>query len=41
VLSPHYSDQAALFNSGKFRRQMMNRDEIMASRTAELILLPK
>ena len=40
-LSPHYSDQASLFNSGKFRKQMMNRDEILASQTAVLILQPE
>ncbi len=41
LFSPHYRDQAALFNSGKFRRQLMDRGQILTSRTAELILLPE
>jgi penicillin amidase len=40
-LSDHYDDQAALFNSGKFRKQMMNREEIEKSGRGTLILKPQ
>ena len=40
-LSDHYDDQAALFNSGKFRKQMMNREEIKKSGRGTLILIPQ
>jgi penicillin amidase len=40
-LSDHYDDQAALYNSGKFRKQMMNRKEIETSRRGTLILKPQ
>jgi len=40
-LSDHYDDQAALFNSGKTRKQMMNRDEIKKLSRGTLILIPR
>ena len=40
-LSDHYDDQAAMFNSGKFRRQMMNRTDIENSAKGTLILMPE
>lgn len=40
-LSDHYDDQARLFNSGKFRKQMINRTEIENSSIGTLILLPR
>jgi len=40
-LSDHYDDQAALFNSGKFRKQMMNREEIEKLGKGTLILIPQ
>ena len=40
-LSDHYDDQADLFNSGKFRKQMMNREEIENSSRGTLILTPQ
>ena len=40
-LSDHYDDQAALFNSGKFRKQMMNREEIEKSGRGTLTLIPQ
>ncbi len=40
-MSPHYRDQAELFTKGLFRKQMMNRDEIVASAEGRLVLKPK
>ena len=40
-LSDHYDDQVDLFNSGKFRKQMMNRGEIENSGRGTLILIPQ
>ena len=40
-LSDHYDDQAALFNTGKFRKQMMNRQEIQHLAKGTLILMPQ
>jgi penicillin amidase len=40
-LSDHYDDQAALFNTGKFRKQMMNREEIENLGKGTLILKPE
>jgi acyl-homoserine lactone acylase PvdQ len=31
-MSPHYSDQAQLFVEGKFRRQLMDKKEIVKGR---------
>ena len=40
-LSDHYDDQAAMFNSGKFRKQLMNREEIKNLAKGTLILIPQ
>ena len=40
-LSDHYADQATLFNTGKFRKQMMNRQEIEKLGKGTLILIPQ
>ncbi len=40
-LSAHYHDQAVLFNTGKFRKQMMNRKEIERFQTGTLNLIPE
>lgn len=39
--SPHYKDQAELFVQGKFRKMMMNKEEIMTKSTSLLQFLPK
>ncbi|MBT8371808.1 MAG: penicillin acylase family protein [Deltaproteobacteria bacterium] len=40
-LSTHYDDQASLFNTGQFRKQMMNRNEIERFQKGTLILYPE
>jgi len=40
ILSRHYDDQAEMFNSGEFRKQMMNKEEIEASCKNVLRLVP-
>lgn len=40
-LSPHYADQRELFNTGKFRKQMMNLEEIAETQKGTLILQPE
>ena len=40
-LSDHYADQATLYNTGKFRKQMMNRQEIEKLGKGTLILIPQ
>jgi penicillin amidase len=35
--SPHYKDQADLYNNGKFRKTLLNRDEIIATSNSLLI----
>jgi penicillin amidase len=40
-LSDHYADQAVLFNTGKFRKQMMSRAEIENSGQGTLTLVPR
>jgi penicillin G amidase len=40
VMSPHYSDQAEMFATGKFRKMMMNREEIVQTSKNRLILKP-
>jgi penicillin amidase len=39
--SPHYKDQAELFVQGKFRKMMMNKEEIMTTSKSLLIIRPK
>jgi penicillin amidase len=41
VLSPHYQDQAPLYNAGKFRPQHMNWQKIEALAEGVLILMPE
>ena len=38
-LSPHYKDQAELYNQGKFRKMKMNKEEIVNIST-KLTMLP-
>ena len=38
-LSAHYSDQAELYNAGKFRRMMLNKEEIVRTST-KLVFMP-
>jgi penicillin amidase len=38
-LSEHYSDQAALYNAGKFRRMKLNKEEIVRTST-KLVFIP-
>ncbi|MBC7846580.1 MAG: penicillin acylase family protein [Flavobacterium sp.] len=38
--SKHYSDQAAMYNSGKFRKMKLNKSEIIKTST-KLVFLPK
>lgn len=38
-MSPHYSDQAEMYNAGKFRKMKMNKEEIISSST-KLIINP-
>lgn len=38
-MSPHYADQADMYNTGKFRKQMMNRNEIK-EKSRHLVLKP-
>jgi len=40
VTSSHYDDQAELFNQGNFRKQMMNKEEILHTSNNYLRLLP-
>ena len=40
LMSKHYDDQAELFNKGRFRKQMMNREEIQATCSNILRLRP-
>jgi penicillin amidase len=39
-MSSHYSDQAAMYNKGQFRKMKLNKKEIIASST-KLVLKPK
>nr|WP_315233797.1 penicillin acylase family protein [uncultured Flavobacterium sp.] len=39
-LSAHYSDQAELYNTGKFRRMMLNKEEIVRTST-KLVFIPR
>ncbi|MCF6242493.1 MAG: penicillin acylase family protein [Bacteroidales bacterium] len=40
IMSKHYDDQAPLYNTGKYRKQMMNKDEIIKTAEGKLILKP-
>lgn len=40
IFSPHYSDQAEMFVNGEFRRQLMNKDQIMSQSDGALVLKP-
>ncbi len=40
-MSPHYDDQAEMFNKGLFRKQMMNREDIVAKAEGRLVLQPR
>jgi penicillin amidase len=39
--SPYYRDQAELFINGKFRKMMMNKEEIINTSRSLLQFLPK
>ncbi|MBX2946287.1 MAG: penicillin acylase family protein [Cyclobacteriaceae bacterium] len=41
VMSPHYKDQAEMFATGKYRKMLMNRDEIVARHKNKLVLKPQ
>lgn len=38
--SPHYDDQVTLYNTGKNRKQMMNKEEILQKHKSKLLLFP-
>lgn len=40
LLSPFYQDQVELFLDGKYRPQLMDRDQIIKNKSYELLLLP-
>jgi len=40
VMSSNYNDQAAMFATGKYRKMMMNREEIVANHKNKLVLRP-
>lgn len=40
-MSKHYSDQAEMYNKGKYRKQMMNKEEIIKKSKDVLILKPE
>lgn len=40
VMSPHYKDQAEMFATGKYRKMLMNREEIVAKHKNRLVLKP-
>lgn len=41
IFSPHYNDQALMYVEGQFRKQLMNKDEILNQSKGALMLLPK
>ncbi|MBX2962173.1 MAG: penicillin acylase family protein [Cyclobacteriaceae bacterium] len=40
VMSPHYKNQAEMFATGKYRKMLMNRDDILAHQKNKLVLKP-
>ena len=40
VMSPHYKDQAKMHAEGKFRRMLMNKDEVMANARHRSVFSP-
>jgi penicillin amidase len=38
-LSPHYNDQAEIYNAGNFRKMMLNKEEIVKTST-KLVFIP-
>jgi penicillin amidase len=40
-MSPHYADQAEMYAKGEFRKQMMNKDEIVKTSKGKLVLVPE
>ena len=40
-MDPHYDDQAQMYVQGKYRRQYINREDIMANTEGKLLLLPE
>jgi penicillin amidase len=40
-LSKHYDDQAEMFNTGKFRKQLMNKKEIQTTAEGKMWLVPQ
>ncbi|MEO9805169.1 MAG: penicillin acylase family protein [Reichenbachiella sp.] len=40
IFSPHYCDQAQMYVNGEFRRQLMNKEEIMKQSKGALVLKP-
>ncbi len=40
VMSHYYNDQAVMYNTGKLRKQKMNKKEILSNKTGTLILQP-
>ena len=41
IMSAHYKDQAIMYNNGKFRKQMMNKEEILNNKEGILNISPK
>lgn len=39
-MSPHYDDQTEMYNTGQFRKQMMNKEEII-EQSRKLVLVPE
>ena len=39
--SEHYEDQAEMYNQGKFRKMMMNKEEIIKTQKSMLVFEPK
>ena len=39
--SPHYSDQAKMYNAGEFRKMLLNEEEVKSSRKSLLTFTPE